>query len=670
MRKHHWILRFLTVSVLMGLPLVSSAQVSSQSSTGDSPQGQVLMRAASGISQSQPATQAASLQTGASLVDSFDGFVRFPSEVNNRSFQFQQNGAYFRDFFTGGETTDIGVDGESISAQMVTADNPPQTIPFSPITFHANLSGQQDCWVGPQQTICNAPVLIVTWFVQTQCFTAGTFSMTFFHQGTPFSSSTFQIAPTIPTHTVPGDNSDPVPNDPGINYNQGAYSSVQYGRNIPGGDFCSFPRTVNGQTKNVVGHCDAVNHPTEKIMFISQLGCALTDATMVLGYFGMFTDPPTLNTYLANHGGYDDGGGVQWPVVQQYAADHNFPLGYNGTSQGGNTVRQPMCSKGPTIVPVQHTVLNPVTGKHVLHHHFVTAWGQVDDPASTFLLKDSNGGRGDLLSGTVEPFNYNNTYFGTREFQGPDQNFTFVTFNGRLTVKIHSPAELLITNSAGQRTGLDPVTNTSFNEIPGAAYFDDTITDLEDTSDDPAESDSKTLDLGAPAADTFTLTVTGTDVGTYSLELTSFDPSFQQTGTALQDIPTSPGAIQTFTFTTPIVTGQSFPLSGGFDGGGQRPRDVNHFLSYGNPTTDKVTLPTGTSTFPLLIFYGTQNVVGSFSAVLNGTDVSTLFNPTPGTFEVINIPLQAGSNVLKLSMDGNLGTRVATDTDRLVFDVQ
>lgn len=662
MKENKWLLYLLTLSCIVGSSCVSSAQGPSQTPAGSGPQGQVLMRPATVLPRSQPALQAAS-------GDSFDGFVRFPSEVNNRSFQTQQSGAFFRDFFTGGETTDIGVDGESISAQMITADNPPQTISFNPITFHSNLNGQQDCWVGFAEQICNAPVLDVIWFVQTQCFTAGTFSMTFFHQGVPFSSGTFQIAPTIPLHTVPGDNNDPVPNAPSINYNQGAYSTVQYGKQTPGGDFCSFPKTINGQTKNVVGHCDAVKHPTEKIMFISQLGCALTDATMVLGYFGLFTDPPTLNTYLANHGGYDDGGGVQWSVVQQYGADHNFPLGFNSTSQGGNAARQPTCSKGPTIVPVKHTVLNPVTGNHVVHNHFVTIWGQVDDPASTFLLKDPNGGQGDLLSGTVEPLNYNNVYFGTREFQGPDQNFTFNTFNGRLTVKIHSPAELLITNSAGQRTGLDPTTNTNFNEIPGAAYFDDSITDLQDTSDDPAESDSKTLDLGAPAADTFTLTVTGTANGTYDLEFASFDPNFQQTGTALQDIPTSPGAIQTFTFTTPIVTGQGFPLSGGFDGGGQRPRDVNHFLSYGNPTTGKVTLPTGTTTFPLLIFYDPRNVAGSFSAVLSTIDVSALFKPVPGTFEVVNIPLQSGSNVLKLSMDGNLGTRVATDTDRLEFDV-
>jgi hypothetical protein len=70
-----------------------------------------------------------------------------------------------------------------------------------------------------------------------------------------------------------------------------------------------------------------------------------------------------------------------------------------------------------------------------------------------------------------------------------------------------------------------------------------------------------------------------------------------------------------------------------------------------------------------MVFYAPTVIPSSFSAVLNGTDVSNLFNPTPGGFEVVNIPVVSGSNVIKLSIDGNLATRVATDSDRLVFDV-
>lgn len=652
---HKLVLRLLfsAISVLFLPTLLQSQQT-------DPVQGQVIMRAGSGP-QSNPTISAATpLAPGG--FDSFQDFVRFPSEINNRSFQFLQGGpAYFRDFFTGGQTTDQGVDGQSISAQMVTADN--QTISFSPITFFANLNGQQDCWVGPGATICNASTLIVTWFVQTQCFTAGTFSMTFFRQGAPFATSSFQIMPTIPPHTVPGDVNDPVNGDPPLagvsnKYNQGSYSTIQYG------NFCSIPVTVNGKTSNKVIRCDPVKHPNETIMHISALGCALTDTTMVLGYFGAFTDPPTLNTYLTNNGGYDDGGGVRWPVVQQYALTRGLGLGFTKTDNSGTAVRMPMCSKGPTIIPVQHTVGTSTK----IHHHFVTAWGQQGDPATTYLLKDPNGGFGDLLNGTTPPRNYNNNYFGTREFQGPDQNFNFPTFEGNLTVTIHSPAELLVTNSAGLKTGFDPITNTSFDQIPNTSYVDDSITDVTDGSDTPAEADSKALDLGVQGSDTFTLTVTGTDFGTYSLEFVSFDPNFQPTSTGMQDIPISPGEVHTFSFNTPIISGQPFPLSGSFDGGGQS-ATVDHFLTYANPTQARTTLATGTTSFSVLIFYDSQVIANTFTADLNGSDVSSLFHPAAGTFEAVSIPIAAGTNVLKLSISGNLPGRVATDTDRLVFDV-
>ena len=115
---------------------------------------------------------------------------------------------------------------------------------------------------------------------------------------------------------------------------------------------------------------------------------------------------------------------------------------------------------------------------------------------------------------------------------------------------------------------------------------------------------------------------------------------------------------------------KSGTLSGGFDGGGQRPKDVNKFLTYANPSDSQTDLPAGTTTFPLMIFYGSNMITPSFKASLNGVDITSLFNPNPGSHETVPINLAAGRNVLSLSTDGNLPTRVATDTDRLVFIVK
>ena len=111
-------------------------------------------------------------------------------------------------------------------------------------------------------------------------------------------------------------------------------------------------------------------------------------------------------------------------------------------------------------------------------------------------------------------------------------------------------------------------------------------------------------------------------------------------------------------------------LSGGFDGGGQRPKDVNKFLTYANPSDSQTDLPAGTTIFPLMIFYGNNAITSTFKASLNGVDITNLFSPTAGNHETVNLPLSPGRNVLSLSTNGNLPSRIATDTDRLVFIVK
>ena len=130
-----------------------------------------------------------------------------------------------------------------------------------------------------------------------------------------------------------------------------------------------------------------------------------------------------------------------------------------------------------------------------------------------------------------------------------------------------------------------------------------------------------------------------------------------------------PGTVHTYSFEYTKEIGGTIDPSGGFDGGGQRPRDVNKFLTYGAPTESRVDLPAGTTSYSILVFYGSTTIPSSFSAELNRTDITYLFNPIPGGINNVEIPLVSGRNVLKLSMEGNLPKRTARDTDRLVFIV-
>ena len=103
-----------------------------------------------------------------------------------------------------------------------------------------------------------------------------------------------------------------------------------------------------------------------------------------------------------------------------------------------------------------------------------------------------------------------------------------------------------------------------------------------------------------------------------------------------------------------------------YDGGGQKPIDVNLFLTYTNPLEHRTTV--SQAEFPLSVRYGVTVVPASFKATLNGTDVSGQFHPVAGEFDVVALQLAAGSNTLVLSIDGRTASgRVATDTDRLVL---
>ncbi|MBI3477593.1 MAG: hypothetical protein HY010_17820, partial [Acidobacteria bacterium] len=77
----------------------------------------------------------------------------------------------------------------------------------------------------------------------------------------------------------------------------------------------------------------------------------------------------------------------------------------------------------------------------------------------------------------------------------------------------------------------------------------------------------------------------------------------------------------------------------------------------------------GTTKYGLVVIYDRAVIPGTFKAELNGRDVGASFKPVPGGAESVGIPLDRGRNVLVLSIEGQIGDRVARDTDRLVFVV-
>jgi hypothetical protein len=387
----------------------------------------------------------------------------------------------------------------------------------------------------------------------------------------------------------------------------------------------------------------------------------IADLVMVMHYHGVATGadgkavtPENLNDWLNANGGYNRLGNVKWPKITEYSRGKVTFRGFG--SANDPDLRQALCQFGPTIMQVDSPRLGGPRG------HFVVGTGRDHPNESTWLINDPDGGVPETLQRK-----YSNRKYGTRKLSGPE--FVWTDRLNGITVRLFSPAEVLLTDPLGRRAGVDPLTDTEFNEIPLAGYVEEVIHDNE--TGEPGIP-SKELDIREPMDGTYEMVVTGTADGTYDL---SIDPQ-DRTGASpievsFDNIPTAPGVVHHYTFNYSGTPGTPFQLSGGFDGRGQRPSDVNKFLTYANPTSARTELPAGQRSFPLLIFYGATILPETFRATLNGVNITGLFSPKPSGHETVPLSLSFGSNTLVLSSDGTTASgRVATDTDRLVFLVQ
>lgn len=106
-----------------------------------------------------------------------------------------------------------------------------------------------------------------------------------------------------------------------------------------------------------------------------------------------------------------------------------------------------------------------------------------------------------------------------------------------------------------------------------------------------------------------------------------------------------------------------------YDGGGQKPVDVNLFLRFANPLS-RSTVHTQPGPFPLVVVWGSTTIASTFHAELDGVDVTSSFTAFPGATGAASFDLTPGRHVFVLSIDGRTPSgRVATDTDRFVVQV-
>ena len=213
---------------------------------------------------------------------------------------------------------------------------------------------------------------------------------------------------------------------------------------------------------------------TDPPLYIKDYGCAITSVVMVLRSLDITTDrdgkdvnPDNLNDWLKkNHPEAYVGGNLWFPiiVIGNYTG---HPLSFDRVyGRHDDLLNQELCN-GRSVILEEHG-------------HFIVATGQmfvgatptwtINDPYYN-MLHCGHSNRFNLYQG------YNNKYRSLGIFRPTSSNFERVisavndtSAQEALVLAVRPPAQLLVTDQANRRTGIDSSGN-EFDSIPGASYY-------------------------------------------------------------------------------------------------------------------------------------------------------------------------------------------------------
>jgi hypothetical protein len=240
-----------------------------------------------------------------------------------------------------------------------------------------------------------------------------------------------------------------------------------------GDDPCRYPNPVTGPYR-----CTIATH-----------GCLLSAVADVLNYWGVSTDPLTLNDAMVA-AGWRDGNMDSEKVISYSHLSVSPTKGYDTSA-----VIQYLSKHIPVIVGL------PIGGPY--REHWVVLTGQA--PGNDFYILDPNDpGSGLTLLG---------------KYPTASQWTETWIINGGASVgaEERSPVAMLLTDPLGRRTGYDPSTGTIVNEIPDSAYgvMGAIENDVTNTDGTPGLVSVYT---NAPIPGTYTLQITGTGTGPYHVD--------------------------------------------------------------------------------------------------------------------------------------------------------
>ncbi len=255
------------------------------------------------------------------------------------------------------------------------------------------------------------------------------------------------------------------------------------------------------------------NDPNPCGLTVAECGCALASMSMLGHSYGIATDingdevnPGNMNAWLEENGGYTPLGGLWWSKA----------LAYMGKEDGdGYKSKLSLLSEQISDVDGFLAQDKPVIAfNESKGHYFVLTEknenGSYDVRDPYWYMTQTTNDTKDTVNNVQD---YNNDIDKVKLFEYHDQPQKLAD---ALEIHLASPAELLLTDSEGRRTGYDFETGEVLQEIPGSSY-DQTSAIYTTTGIESNPHFEKVLLVDDTQDDVYTLEVIGTGEGEYTL---------------------------------------------------------------------------------------------------------------------------------------------------------
>jgi len=254
---------------------------------------------------------------------------------------------------------------------------------------------------------------------------------------------------------------------------------------------------------------------------IGKWGCTLTSATMIVNYFAKQQDvnktftPSDLNNWSKENYGYSTNGSKPLPdknnpqytnwgmlhynKVSEFAKKEGIKMSVKSTK---NTLREEMCQLNSAILGVNNDSDSETD-------HYIAASGNTQkDGVQTFRIHDPERTTTTTLSESYGSYLQSIVYEPV--FPNEKSYLNIRTFS--------DPAKLFIVDPLGRRSGYDPVTDQSYNEIPDAWYGIEQITADDETH---TKQSIRTIYINSPIEGLYQLIITGSETETSGIEIRS-----------------------------------------------------------------------------------------------------------------------------------------------------